>query len=164
MPLAVLPVQQTRKDQPQPFAAPIQGMGRQARGHFLEPPGGSRPRRPAFEAAAARPPTSSQSRSRRQAGTPQPPQLVFELASIGGWAQHGGARLAARPSVARARTLAAIQNFGQLEGIHQRSAPLRTVTFHLARPVARLCGGLGDAVEQTPVEARRFVAGAVAGA
>lgn len=65
--------------------------------------------------------------------------------------------------VARARALAAIQNFALLEGVHQRSAPLHTVVRHLAAPFARLAAASGAALEETPKEARRFVAGAVAG-
>lgn len=145
-------------------------MGLQARG--LECPHGcSPPQRPASGSLTSQLASDrATSCGRRQAGAPQPPQqqpqLVFELGSAtGAMVARGGARLAARPNIKRATTLslAAIQNFGELEGIRQRSAPLRTVTFHLAQPVARLCGGLGAAVERTPLEARRFVAGAIAG-
>lgn len=97
------------------------------------------------------------------------PQLVFELGSAATTVVGDGVRLASRlpgrgPPLAHVRALAAVQNFALVEGVHQRSAPLQTVTRHLSAPFARLAAAAGAAVEQSPLEARRFVAGAVAGA
>jgi hypothetical protein len=90
------------------------------------------------------------------------PQLVFELSSAAAPVLSSSVRMGTR-RVARARALAAIQNYALLEGVHQRSAPLRTVVRHMAAPFAKLATAIGAAIEETPVEARRFVAGAVAG-
>jgi hypothetical protein len=90
------------------------------------------------------------------------PQLVFELSSVATPVLSSSVRMGTR-RVARARALAAIQNFALLEGVHQRSAPLHTVVRHLAAPFARLAAASGAALEETPKGARRFVAGAVAG-
>lgn len=118
---------------------------------------------PAIELASAGPTAMQNMGCRYPHG--ESVQLVFEMSSAATSTVGGGSlRLAARrPAAARARALAAIHSFGQLEGIHQRSAPLRTVTRHLAAPFARAIAATAAAVEQTPLEARRFAAGAIAG-